>query len=133
MNRSIVRPHVTYDRPERRGGLRLHSVSRLTARPRRVFILAAWLGGLSTVLSMPAAAADAETDAKIKALEEQVQALSTQIQDLKVGTASKYAETQKQITAVAPTLTNGRPTLTSADGAFSASLRSLVRPSPSTQ
>ena len=42
-------------------------------------------------------------------------------QDLKVGTASKYAETQKQITAVAPSLINGRPTLTTADGAFSAS------------
>jgi phosphate-selective porin OprO and OprP len=85
------------------------------------------LAGLSAVLAMPAGAADAETDAKIKALEEQVQALSTQIQDLKAGTASKYAETQKQITAVAPSLTNGRPTLTSADGAFSASLRSLVQ------
>jgi phosphate-selective porin OprO and OprP len=91
------------------------------------FVLAAWLGGLSTLMAMPAAAADAETDAKIKALEEQVEALSTQIQDLKIGTASKYAETQKQITAVAPSLINGRPTLTTSDGAFSASLRSLVQ------
>ena len=94
-------------------------------RPER--FLAAWLGGLAALLAIPAVAADAETDAKIKALEEQVEALSTQIQDLKVGTASKYAETQKQITAVAPTIPNGRPTLTSADGAFSASIRSLVQ------
>ncbi len=89
--------------------------------------LAAWMAGLSAVLAMPAGAADAEIDAKIKALEAQVEALSSQIQDLKVGTASKYAETQKQITAVLPTIANGRPTLTSADGAFSASLRSLVQ------
>ena len=82
---------------------------------------------LALALAMPTNAADAETDAKIKALEAQVEALSTQIQDLKVGTASKYAETQKQITAVAPSIVNGRPTLTSADGAFSASLRSLVQ------
>ncbi len=90
-------------------------------------LLATWLGGLTAVMAMPAGAADAETDAKIKALEEQVQMLSTQIQDLKAGTASKYVETQKQITSVAVTVPNGRPTFTSADGAFSASLRSLVQ------
>ncbi len=39
-------------------------------RPER--LLAAWLGGLAVLLAMPAGAADAETDAKIKALEEQV-------------------------------------------------------------
>jgi phosphate-selective porin OprO/OprP len=93
----------------------------------RARISAAWLAGVSTLLAIPAFAADPETDAKIKALEEQVQALSTQIQDLKAGTASKYVETQRQITAVAPTLTNGRPTITESDGAFSASLRTLVQ------
>ena len=94
-------------------------------RPER--FLAAWLAGLAGLLAMPASAADAETDAKIKALEEQVEALSTQIQDLKVGTASKYAETQRQITATALTIPNGRPTITTSDGAFSASIRSLVQ------
>ena len=77
-------------------------------------------------LALPAEA-DTATDAKLKALEEQVEALRTQIEDLKIGTASKFKESQRQITAVAPSLPAGRPTLTTSDGAFSASLRSLVQ------
>ena len=101
MKRNNVRPRVTYDGAASR-------IARIASRPgiqpRRAAVLVVWLSGLCAVLAMPANAADAETDAKIKALEAQVEALSTQIQDLKVGTASKYAETQKQITAVAPTI-----------------------------
>jgi hypothetical protein len=47
-------------------------------RPKR--LLAASLGGLAAVLAIPAWAADAVADAKIKALEDQVAALSAQIQ-----------------------------------------------------
>ena len=66
-------------------------------------------------------------DAKVDALQQQVRDLSAQVADLKAGTASRFADTQKQISAVAPTLKDGRPTLTTADGAFSASLRSIVQ------
>src|SRR5262245_56948831 len=90
-------------------------------------ILAAGLAALAASLATPAHASDPDTDAKLKSLEEQVQLLDTQIQDLKAGTASKYAEQQRQIAAVATTLPNGRPTITAADGAFSASVRTLVQ------
>jgi len=66
-------------------------------------------------------------DAKVEALQQQVQALTAQVEDLKAGTASRFADTQKQISAVAPGLKDGRPTLTSADGAFSIALRSIVQ------
>src|SRR5262245_39405970 len=89
--------------------------------------LAAGFAASIAVLATPVWAADAETDAKIQALEAQVEALSTQIQDLKVGTASKFAEAQRQITATDVSLPNGRPTITTSDGAFSASIRSLVQ------
>jgi len=89
--------------------------------------LAIGLGGLAAVLATPIAAADAETDAKIKSLEEQIELLRTQVQDLKASTSSKFVETQKQITSNTITMTNGRPTITTSDGDFSVSLRSLVQ------
>jgi len=90
-------------------------------------VLAMGLGGLAATLAVPGLAADAETDAKIKALEEQVEALRTQVQDLKVGTASKFVEAERQISAETITMTNGRPTIATSDGDFSVSLRSLVQ------
>jgi phosphate-selective porin OprO/OprP len=84
---------------------------------------AAWLG-LATALP---AAADPQTDAKIEALEAQMESLRTQIADLKVATSSRLTETQRQIKATTPSLSNGRVALTSADGAFTAALRSLVQ------
>ena len=87
------------------------------------------------------AASQAETNAKIKALEQEVQDLSSQIQDLKRSTSDQYSDLeQKQeqaeatVAAVAKaapanqatvTIDNGRPTISSADGKFTASIRAL--------
>ena len=89
-----------------------------------------WLTGVSGAIVLMAgpalagtapSAGDAEINQKIDALEQQ-------IQDLKAAQSAQFAESQRA-TSAQPTfnLNNGRPTFTSADGAFSASLRALVQ------
>jgi phosphate-selective porin OprO and OprP len=71
---------------------------------------------------------NAGNDARIQALESQIQDLSSQVQDLKRSTADQYTDVQnQQAAAVKATIVNGRPTISSADGDFSASIRSLVQ------
>jgi phosphate-selective porin OprO and OprP len=77
--------------------------------------------------SAPAPQADA-TDARIRALEEQIQTLSGQVVDLKRSTGDQYTDIQNlQDSAVKVSINNGRPTLASADGEFTAQLRTLVQ------
>ncbi len=84
--------------------------------------------GLSATLIGPAAAADKATDAKIKALEEQIELLGRQIQDLKASTANQYQDVRKTAEAQPKvTLDNGRPTIKTADGNFTAQFRTLVQ------
>ena len=73
------------------------------------------------------AAADEATDARIKALEEQLSALQSQIADLKQSTANNIADVRKEATATTVSLANGRPTISTADGAFTASFRGVFQ------
>ena len=73
------------------------------------------------------AAADEATDARIRALEEQLATLQAQLADLKTSTASNIADVRKEATATTVSLANGRPTLSSADGAFTASIRGVFQ------
>ena len=82
----------------------------------------------SALLAPTAFGADAKTDARIEQLEQQIELLSQQVKDLKTGTASKFAETKRAADAQpVVSLDNGRPTFKTADGNFTASLRSLVQ------
>ncbi|GAA0560302.1 porin [Rhizomicrobium electricum] len=75
-----------------------------------------------------AAPANTATDERIKALEEQIQTLSDQVVDLKRSTGDQYTDIRaQQDEQVKVTIANGRPTITSADGAFSAAIRTLVQ------
>jgi phosphate-selective porin OprO/OprP len=97
---------------------------------------AALLAGTS---NMALASSD---DARIQALESQIQELSKQIQELKAGAKEQQAAVQQQQAEVrqqqaeikqqqtsAPkaTIANGRLSVASADGAFTAAVRSLVQ------
>lgn len=73
------------------------------------------------------AAADEATDARIKALEQQLELLQAQIADLKQSTASNIADVRKEATATKVSLANGRPTISTADGAFTASFRGVFQ------
>ncbi|MCX7586268.1 OprO/OprP family phosphate-selective porin [Phenylobacterium sp. 58.2.17] len=73
------------------------------------------------------AAADEATDARIKALEEQLTALQSQLADLKQSTANNIADVRKEATATTVSLANGRPTISTADGAFTASFRGVFQ------
>lgn len=73
------------------------------------------------------AAADEATDARIKALEEQLSLLQAQISDLKQSTAHNIADVRKEATATKVSLANGRPTIATADGAFTASFRGVFQ------
>ena len=86
----------------------------------------AFLALLAVLAGFPLAvrAADSGTDAKIRALEQQIELLRTQVQDIKVSEASKYAEAKRSRDSM---MENGRPTIRSADGKYTASLRSLVQ------
>ncbi len=73
-------------------------------------------------------AANAATDERIKALEEQIQTLSDQVVDLKRSTGDQYTDIRaQQDEQVKVTIANGRPTIASADGQFSAAIRTLVQ------
>lgn len=73
------------------------------------------------------AAADEATDAKIKALEEQLAILQSQIADLKTSTANNIAAVRSDATATTVSIANGRPTISSADGNFTASFRGVFQ------
>ncbi|MGH6996842.1 MAG: OprO/OprP family phosphate-selective porin, partial [Phenylobacterium sp.] len=73
------------------------------------------------------AAADEATDARIKALEEQLELLQSQIADLKQSTANNIADVRKEATATTVSLANGRPTISTADGNFTASFRGVFQ------
>ncbi|CAN7208747.1 OprO/OprP family phosphate-selective porin [Phenylobacterium sp. LjRoot164] len=73
------------------------------------------------------AAADEATDARIKALEEQLELLQSQISDLKQSTANNIADVRKEATATTVSLANGRPTIATADGNFTASFRGVFQ------
>jgi len=71
------------------------------------------------------AAADEATDARIKALEEQLALLQGQIADLKQSTAKNAAAVRSDATTVS--LANGRPTIATSDGRFTASFRGVFQ------
>lgn len=86
------------------------------------------VGVAAAALACPAlAAADEATDARIKALEEQLALLQGQIADLKQSTAANVAAVRKDALATTVSLSNGRPTFSSADGRFTASLRGVFQ------
>lgn len=86
------------------------------------------VGAAFAALTWPAlASADEATDARIKALEEQLALLQGQISDLKQSTASNIAAVRKDTAATTVSLANGRPTFSSADGRFTASLRGIFQ------
>ena len=73
---------------------------------------------------VPVRAADDLTEAKLRALEQQIDLLRAQVQDLKTSEASKYAEAKRSRDAM---MENGRPSIRSAAGKYTASLRSMVQ------
>ncbi|MGC9953355.1 MAG: porin [Rhizomicrobium sp.] len=75
-----------------------------------------------------AQSASSDNNAKIQALENEIQDLSNQVQDLKRSTSDQYTDVQNQQTAaVKVTIANGRPTISSADGNFTAAIRTLAQ------
>ena len=70
------------------------------------------------------AAADEATDARIKALEEQLELLQSQIADLKQSTANNIADVRKEATATTVSLNGHRVELTAREWAV---LEALVR------
>lgn len=83
-------------------------------------------GGLLCLLAPAAEAVDAGS--KVKKLQDQIDGLKAQITDLKRSTSDQYADLQaRQADAVRVTINNGRPTISSADGDFTTSLRTLLQ------
>lgn len=79
-------------------------------------------------LASPARADSAADAARLDKLQQDIQNLEAQVQDLKRGAADQYADMRsEQASAVKLSLANGRPTLSTADGDFTFSLRSLVQ------
>jgi len=90
----------------------------------------ALLTALLTSAIVPVAQAQTSTagDDRIRTLEQQVQDLSSQVQDLKRSSSEQYTNIQNQQSqAVKVTISNGRPTFATADGDFSAAIRTLVQ------
>jgi phosphate-selective porin OprO/OprP len=81
----------------------------------------------SIALTAPAFA-ESPSEARIRQLEEQIQALADQVQDLKRQSATQYSDLQEARAAdVKVTIDNARPTIASANGKFTASIRSTVQ------
>ncbi|HVZ92827.1 MAG TPA: hypothetical protein VG843_14340, partial [Rhizomicrobium sp.] len=79
-------------------------------------------------LASPARADSAADAARLDKLQQDIQNLEAQVQDLKRAAADQYADMRsEQASAVKLSLANGRPTLSTADGDFTFSLRSLVQ------
>lgn len=86
------------------------------------------VGAAGLVLAWPGlAAADEATDARIKALEEQLELLQSQIADLKQATNASIAAVRSDATSTTVSLANGRPTFATSDGRFTASLRGVFQ------
>ncbi|WP_309644333.1 porin [Phenylobacterium sp.] len=86
------------------------------------------VGVSALALAWPAmAAADEATDARIKALEEQLSLLQGQIADLKQSTSNNIAAVRKDAAVTTVSLANGRPSISSADGRFTASFRGVFQ------
>jgi len=76
----------------------------------------------------PAVPAGEATAAEVHELREEVELLKAQIADLKAATSAGLKDVRTaQAAQPQVSLANGRPTFTSADGKFSASLRSIVQ------
>jgi phosphate-selective porin OprO/OprP len=94
--------------------------------------LGALLLGATAVLAAPqafaAAAPSSDTDARLRALEDELNDVNGQLADLKRSQSAQYGDVNRQIGAL-PTfkLTNGRPTFSTPDGDFSLALRALVQ------
>jgi phosphate-selective porin OprO and OprP len=99
----------------------------------RAALLASMASGPTMAASGPvdadsSAPAATDTSAKIRALESQIQDLSNQVQDLKRSTSAQYEDTRnQQDAAVKVSIANGRPSISSADGQFTAAIRTLVQ------
>lgn len=95
----------------------------------RTFGKAVGTGLIALLLSSASTAAFAQTDAeaRIKALEEQLAILAAQITDLKEATAADAADIRTIVNTTQVSIPAGRPTFTSADGAFTASLRGVLQ------
>src|SRR5690348_3905083 len=70
--------------------------------------------------------ADEASDARVKALEEQIAALADQVADLKASSAADVADVRRVQEETTVSLANGRPTFATGDGQFSASLRGVI-------
>ena len=116
--------------------MRLHSThrARLLAGAAIVGALASFAGAamaqdapVSTAQAGSGAPVDAR-EARIDALETEMQALAAQIADLKASTAAGIKDVRSsQASLPQVSVANGRPTFTSADGRFSAALRTVVQ------
>jgi phosphate-selective porin OprO/OprP len=85
-------------------------------------------GAAALAIAWPGiAAADEATDARIKALEDQLAALQAQITDLKTSTASNIQAVRSDALATTVSIPNGKPTIASADGKFSATLHGVMQ------
>jgi phosphate-selective porin OprO and OprP len=108
----------------------------------RKAFMAALLAGAASLALASAAEADgkpqsdgtsapgASTDAQIQALESEIQDLSTQVQDLKRSTSDQYTDVrrvQDEPPAFKFSLDGGRPTFSTADGNFTAAIRTLAQ------
>ncbi len=97
----------------------------------RFYRLAALLLAGSAVIAAPARAGEASvanTDDRLKALEQQLQDVNTQLADLKRSQSDQYGDVNRQIGGLVQVkLDNGRPTFTSADGNFSLAIRALAQ------
>ena len=88
--------------------------------------LVAGAAGLA-LLTPGLAVAQEGTDARIKALEEQLELLQGQIADLKAQTAASVSAVRSDATSTTVSLANGRPTFATSDGRFTASIRGVFQ------
>jgi phosphate-selective porin OprO and OprP len=84
-------------------------------------------GSASNPSVSPAGATDS-TDARLRALEDELDSVNSQLADLKRSQSSQYGDVNRQFGAL-PTvsLKNGRPTFATPDGEFSIAIRSLLQ------
>ncbi|HEV2650021.1 MAG TPA: porin [Rhizomicrobium sp.] len=75
-----------------------------------------------------AAAQTDDTQARLRALEDELNNVNAQLADLKRSQSDQYSDVNRKLDAgVAVTIKNGRPTFATTDGEFSLAIRSLVQ------
>src|ERR1700761_4851911 len=75
-----------------------------------------------------AAAQTDDTQARLRALEDELSNVNAQLADLKRSQSDQYSDVNRKLDAgVAVTIKNGRPTFATTDGEFSLAIRSLVQ------